>query len=134
MDCVFCDVAAGSVFSHTIYEDSNHIAILDKYPIDRGHTLLIPKKHAERITDMDDDAVGLLFSRLPKISRAILKGTGADSFNIGQNNGKGARQIVPHVHIHIIPRYGETGAVWNQRKIASNSEMEKTAKLIRSSF
>ncbi len=134
MNCVFCNIVAGRISSHLIYEDGSHIAILDKYPIDRGHSLLIPKRHAERITDMEDEAVGLLFSKLPKISRAILKGTGADSFNIGQNNGRAARQIVPHVHIHIIPRYESAGAVWNQRRIAEDSELEEIARLVRSSF
>ena len=60
--------------------------------------------------------VGTIFALVPKIARAILDATGADAFSIGQNNGKAAKQIVPHVHIHIIPRYNAKGTVWTKRQ------------------
>ena len=106
-----------------MYEDEYHLAFLDKYPVDTGHCLVIPKKHSEKITDMQKDAVGNLFSIVPQIADAILSATGADSFSIAQNNGRSAKQIIPHVHIHIIPRYKETGTVWTKRKIATDEEL-----------
>jgi histidine triad (HIT) family protein len=117
MTCIFCDILDGKRNGHVVYEDEEHIAFLDKYPIDDGHTLLIPKKHYERITDMNSAAVGKMFSLVPKIAKAILSGTGADAFSLAQNNGKAAKQIIPHVHIHIIPRYNSKGTVWTKRQI-----------------
>ncbi len=63
---------------------------------------------------------------------AILEATGADAFSIGQNNGRAAKQIVPHVHIHIIPRYNNKGTVWTKRQISNDDELSELAKKIRS--
>ena len=105
MACIFCDILSGKRDGHILYEDDSHLVFLDKYPIDDGHTLVIPKKHYERITDMEYDDVGKLFSLVPKVAKAVLLGAGADAFSLAQNNGKAAKQIIPHVHVHIIPRY-----------------------------
>ena len=134
MACIFCEIIEGKKESHTIYEDSNFVAILDRYPIDNGHSLLMPKKHFEKIIDMDETSVGELFSKLPKIANGIIKGTGADAFSIAQNNGKAAKQIIPHVHIHIIPRYNDKATMWTKREIASDSELSVLAKKIRESI
>ena len=117
MACIFCDILDGKRKGHIVYEDAYHLAFLDKYPIDDGHTLVIPKKHYERITDMEYDDVGKLFSLVPKVAKAVLLGAGADAFSLAQNNGKAAKQIIPHVHIHIIPRYNSKGTVWTKRQI-----------------
>ena len=110
---------------HMIYEDDDCLVILDKYPIDNGHSLIITKKPYEKITDMDSDEVSTLFSKIPKIVNAIIKATNADAFSIAQNNGKAAKQIIPHVHIHIIPRYNSTGTLWTKRKIITDNELSE---------
>jgi len=76
--------------------------------------------------------VGTVFALVPKIAKAILEATGADAFSVGQNNGRAAKQIVPHVHIHIIPRYNNKGTVWTKRQISSDDELSELAKKIRS--
>jgi len=131
MSCLFCDILDGKKDGHFLYEDDLHVAFLDKYPFDVGHSLLLPRKHYERITDMTPEEVGNIFSLVPKITKAILDATSADAFSIGQNNGKAAKQIVPHVHIHIIPRYNSKGAVWTKRQISSDEELSELAKKIR---
>ena len=132
MGCIFCDILDGKIEGHFLYTDQSHVAFLDKYPIDTGHSLVIPRKHHERITDMTAENVGSIFSLVPKIAKAILSATKADAFSLGQNNGKAAKQIVPHVHIHIIPRYNNTGTVWTKRQIPNNTELLELAKKIRS--
>ena len=134
MTCIFCDIISGKRSSHIIYEDDVHISILDKYPIDTGHSLVIPKGHHEKITDMDSEAVGRLFSIVPKIAQGILHATGADAFSLGQNNGRAAKQIIPHVHVHIIPRYNHKGTIWTKRSIENDSELLKLAIKIRESI
>lgn len=131
MGCIFCEILSGAREAHFIYEDDSHVSILDKYPIDTGHSLVIPKQHHERITDMESNAVGKLFSVVPKIANAILDATGADAFSLGQNNGKAAKQIIPHVHIHIIPRYNHKGTVWTKRAIEKDSELSLLSEKIK---
>ena len=116
---------------HEIYHDSDIIAILDKYPIDKGHSLVITKKPYEKLTDMSNQEVAELFSKIPKIANAIIKATNADSFSIAHNNGKAAKQIIPHVHVHIIPRYNSTGTLWLKRKILDDNELDDLAQKIR---
>jgi len=124
----------GKLSCYVIYQDDDCIAILDKYPIDNGHSLVITKKPYEKIMDMDVDEVAKLFSKIPKIAKAIIRATNADAFTIAQNNGKAAKQIVPHVHIHIIPRYNATGTLWTKRKISSDTELDDLSQKIKNYF
>lgn len=134
MNCIFCNIINGKQEAHIIFEDDSHIAIMDKYPIQLGHSLVMPKAHHEKIVDMSNDEVGALFSRVPVVARAILAATGADGFNIGQNNGKSANQIIPHVHVHVIPRYQKIGNSWARRMIAQNDDLDELAKKIRNNI
>ncbi len=134
MNCLFCDIISGKINAHFIYEDDNHIALMDKYPIQKGHTLVMPRDHHEKITDMNQEKVATLFSKIPFIARAILDVTQADGFNIGQNNGKAANQIIPHVHVHIVPRYSTTGSMWTKRMIPKDEDLENLATKIRQSI
>ena len=124
----------GNLSCHRIYQDDDCLVILDRYPIDNGHSLIITKKPYEKITDMDSDEVSTLFSKIPKIVNAIIKTTNADAFSIAQNNGKAAKQIIPHVHIHIIPRYNATGTLWTKRKIMNDDELHELAEKIKKCF
>ena len=134
MATIFTDIIKGRKTGHVIYEDTNHIAILDKYPIDTGHSLLITKHPYEKITDMKKDQVSELFSLVPTIAIASLKATGAVAFSIAQNNGKEAKQIIPHVHVHIIPRYANKGTIWTKRGIPSDSELKELSEKIKINF
>ena len=124
----------GKLPCHMVYEDDDCLVILDKYPIDNGHSLIITKKHSEKIIDMNVDDVSRLFSKIPKIANAIIKATNADAFSIAQNNGKAAKQIIPHVHIHVIPRYDATGTLWTKRKIINDNELSELAEKIKNCF
>ena len=130
--CIFCDIINGKLPSHLIHKDENHIVILDRYPIDIGHSLIITKKPYEKLTDMTVEEIMNLFSKIPKIVSAIIKATKADGFSIAQNNGKAAKQIIPHVHVHIIPRYNATGTMWTERKLMEDAELDKLVQKIRS--
>ena len=131
---IFTDIIEGKRPGFIIFEDEKHVAILDKYPIDTGHSLVIPKKPYEKITDMPKDEVAELFSLVPQIANAILKATGAVAFSIAQNNGKEAKQIIPHVHIHIIPRYANKATMWTKRQIPTDDELSNLKEKIQSSF
>lgn len=134
MDCVFCKIIRNEKKGHIIYEDDSHMAFLDRYPITEGHSLIVPKKHYERITDMPQDEAGRLFSIAPRIARAVLKSTGADAFSLGQNNGRAANQVVLHVHVHIIPGYADRDTVWTRRGRPTDMELAGLASKIRDNF
>ncbi len=134
MDCLFCNIINKKQDAHVIFEDDSHIAIMDKYPIQKGHSLVIPKSHHEKIIDMTNDEVGELFSRVPTVARGIIVATGADGFNLGQNNGRSANQIIPHVHVHIIPRYQKVGNLWTRRMIATDDDLKELAKKIQNAI
>tara|TARA_B100000073_G_scaffold5064_1_gene4227 strand:+ start:505 stop:906 length:402 start_codon:yes stop_codon:yes gene_type:complete len=131
---IFTEIIEGKRPGFIIFEDEKHVAILDKYPIDTGHSLVIPKKPYEKITDMPKDEVAELFSLVPQIANAILKATGAVAFSIAQNNGKEAKQIIPHVHIHIIPRYADKATMWTKRQIPTDDELSNLKEKIQASF
>ena len=131
MGCIFCDVIAGKTPAFFVYEDDDYVAIMDKYPIHRGHTLLIPRIHHEKILDMPTNLVGALFSKVPLIAKAVVEATQADGFNVGQNNGRAANQIVPHVHVHVIPRYKNITTAWPKRTLADDNELKSLAEKIR---
>ena len=134
MGSIFTEIIEGRKPGYVIFEDERHIAILDKFPIDTGHSLLITKNLYEKITDMPEKEVAELFLLVPKIATAILKATGAVAFSIAQNNGKEAKQIIPHVHVHIIPRYANKGTVWTKRGIPSDSELKDLSEKIKMCF
>ncbi|MDC8451287.1 MAG: HIT family protein [Candidatus Nitrosotalea sp.] len=134
MDCLFCNIINKTQDAHVIFEDDSHIAIMDKYPIQKGHSLVIPKTHHEKIIDMTNDEVAALFSRVPSVARGIIAATGADGFNLGQNNGRSANQIIPHVHVHIIPRYQKVGNLWTRRMIAIDDDLKELAKKIQNAI
>ena len=131
---IFTDIIEGKRPGFIIFEDVDHVAILDKYPIDTGHSLVIPKKPYEKIIDMPKNEVAKLFSLVPEIANAILKATGAVAFSIAQNNGKEAKQIVPHVHIHIIPRYANKATTWTKREIPTDDVLSNLQKKIKNAF
>ncbi|MCH2524710.1 MAG: HIT family protein, partial [Dehalococcoidia bacterium] len=131
MGTIFTEIIQGRESGYIIYEDEKHVVILDKYPIDYGHSLVITRHPYEKITDMPKDEVAELFSLVPKVASAILEATGAVAFSIAQNNGKEAKQIIPHVHVPIIPRYANKGTVWTKRGIPRDSELKELAEKIK---
>lgn len=107
-NCIFCQIIEGKIPSQCIYEDDVVYAFLDITQVTPGHSLVIPKKHVENIFEYDSQLSSEVFSRLPKISQALMKAfPEAQGMNIAMNNGEAAYQTVFHSHIHLLPRYGE---------------------------
>ncbi|WP_390406907.1 HIT family protein [Lacticaseibacillus jixiensis] len=105
-DCIFCKIVNGDIPSTKVYEDDEILAFLDITQVTPGHTLVIPKKHVPDMFAYDADLAATVFSRLPKIARAIKASNPAiKGMNILNNNGEVAYQSVMHSHIHLIPRY-----------------------------
>ena len=123
-DTIFSKILQGEIPCHKVYEDDHVLAFLDIGPLSRGHTLVIPKEPAVTVDALSDDASAAIGRVLPRISRAVLKATGASEFNILQNNGAGAHQAVFHVHFHIIPKLPDgrgLGVGWKTGKLADEA-------------
>ena len=101
---IFSMIIEGEIPCHKVYEDDLVFAFLDINPFSPGHTLVVPKEPTRTLDKLSDESAEALGRVLPMISRAILRVTGAEEFNIIQNNGPNAFQSVFHVHFHIIPK------------------------------
>ena len=103
--CIFCKIAKGEIPNYQIYQDKDTIAFLDISPATSkgGHTLVIPKKHYELITDIPNKELNSIIKTIKKLSKVLLKLY--PGLNIIQNNKKIAGQAIPHAHFHLIPRY-----------------------------
>lgn len=102
-ECIFCDIK--KLNSQIIYEDEIWVAILDNYPVSKGHTLLIPKRHCETYFDLNEIELFTLNEAINYVRKILDKDYAPNGYNIGVNCGKVAGQSVMHCHIHIIPRY-----------------------------
>ena len=105
-NCIFCGISAGEIPSFKIYEDDEVLAYLDINPFSEGHTLVIPKAHYTGLLDAPDTMLATLVSRVKQVASHLKAALPCDGFNILQNNGAAAGQTVPHIHFHIVPRYG----------------------------
>ncbi len=128
MNCVFCDIINKSATSYIIYEDEEYIAFLDKYPISHGHTLVLPKKHVERVNDLTQKEFCALYARVHALNRQITSKLAATASHISINDGAAANQLVPHVHVHLIPRSQNDNAGFTARKLLQPDQMEEIRK------
>ncbi len=106
---IFARIVAGEIPCQKVFENEHVLAFLDINPLSEGHTIVIPKRTVARLTDLTPDEAAALGRALPEVARRIVAATGAEGFNILENDGRVASQEVPHVHFHIIPRQAGDG-------------------------
>lgn len=121
-DCIFCKLANGDIPTNTVYEDADFRAILDMGPAAKGHTLLLPKEHADNLFELPDETAAKALVTAKKIAARLKDKLGADGMNIVQNNGEVAGQTVMHFHLHIIPRYKNDGQKINWAPLSPSAE------------
>lgn len=130
-ECIFCKIVAKQIPSSAVYEDSSFYAFLDITPVNKGHTLVIPKKHYGTLLEMPRDIVEQFAVVCQKVGEMVKTGTKADGLNFLVNNDPAAGQEVLHAHQHIIPRFSQDGFRfgWPHQKYAEG-EMADVAKKI----
>lgn len=124
MDCIFCKIAAGDIPSVKVYEDDRVFAFMDINPINEGHLLIIPKAHAATIHEIAEADFLAVMSATQKLAAAVKKALDPDGINLLQLNGKAANQVVPHLHVHIVPRWFGDGVTVSQWQLVAG-DMEK---------
>jgi histidine triad (HIT) family protein len=105
--CTFCEIIAGTLPATMIHDDTHLVAFLDHKPVFRGHTLLVPKRHIQLLSDLPSDQVPHFFHTAQRLERAVEQGLSADGSMILINNV--VSQSVPHLHLHVIPRNRKDG-------------------------
>ena len=99
-DCLFCRIVAGKIPATVVYEDDDVLAINDVFPRAPFHVLVVPRKHVERLSDLEDEPLG---GRLLQAVRTVARQGGVgDNFRLVVNNGDNAGQSVLHLHLHVL--------------------------------
>ena len=112
-DCIFGKILRGEIPCFKVFEDDDILAFMDINPIAEGHALVIPKHHSKDILESPSQLVGKTFAGAKRIAEAVHETLKPDGINIVQANGSGAKQSVPHLHVHIIPRTLDDGLTMN---------------------
>lgn len=109
-DNIFARILRGEIPSHRIYEDDRCVAILDIFPVNPGHVLVIPKTPAVMVPDLEPEVAAHLLAVGARLSKAVrLAAPRCEGVNFWISDGPAAGQEVPHVHLHIIPRFEGDG-------------------------
>lgn len=109
--CVFCKIVRGELPCFKISENESALAFLDIHPANPGHTLVIPKRHAENVFETTPEEWRAMSDLVHTLAIAVEKATGADGLNIKMNNREHGGQDVMHAHVHIVPRFRGDGVV-----------------------
>jgi len=108
-NCIFCKIVRKEISNDTVYEDDHTLAFLDIHPVTKGHTLVIPKVHAETLLDLNGEITKEFFLGVKRALERVEKVLAPDGFNIGWNHGDAGGQAVKHLHVHILPRWNGDG-------------------------
>ena len=109
--CVFCRIADGSLPAHLVAEDDECVAFLDHRPAARGHTLVAPRRHIELLWEADGELAGSLLRLARDVSALLHAQLGCDGLTLRQNNGAASGQEIPHLHLHLVPRWHGDGTI-----------------------
>jgi len=128
MDCIFCKIIAGSIPAKILKETSQSISFLDAFPLAKGHVLVIPKNHHQKIQDMSQSENTDLFLLVHEMTSKVDSISGSTLVAI--HNGIDAGQEVPHVHVHLVPRSkndsaGPIHSMFNSSLNLSDSEVDE---------
>lgn len=130
-ETIFDKILKGELPCHRVYEDEHVLAFLDIGPLHTGHTLVIPKERKMHLHELSEDSAAAIGRVLPMLCRAVVHATGAEAYNVLQNNGKDAHQAVMHVHFHIIPKSRKQGLgiEWKPGELDDQTARELLAKM-----
>lgn len=123
MECLFCAIVAGTTPGFAVLDSAPAVGFLDTRPVFKGHVLVVPRRHADTLTDLPQAAIGEFFGEVQRVAAAVESGLGAGGTFVAINNR--VSQSVPHLHVHVIPRTkgdGLRGFLWPRRRYADDAE------------
>jgi histidine triad (HIT) family protein len=132
-NCIFCQIVNKQIPSKILYEDKKNLAFLDIYPIFKGHTIVIPKRHFLNLEEIPAIELAETYKVVKKLATLIYNKLKIDGYNIIQNNFEAAGQVIQHFHVHIIPRTKNDGLFKLKipKKQSSEEELNKVLELLK---
>jgi histidine triad (HIT) family protein len=130
--CLICSIAAGETAADLVLDTPAVVAFLDHRPLFKGHTLVVPRAHAETLRDLDGPLRDELFARVQQVAAAVQDATGSAGSFVAMNNV--VSQSVPHLHVHAVPRNpkdGLRGFFWPRQRYADADEAAAFAAAVR---
>ncbi len=133
---IFAKILRGEVPCHKLYEDEHCLVFLDIFPVNPGHFLVVPKAQAVTLVELDEELGAHLFRVAHKLSRALrTSGIPCEGVNFWISDGEAAGQEVPHVHLHVIPRFTGDGFGWkvgpHNRQPLPAQELKRLAEILK---
>ena len=122
---MFCKIVRGEIPCDVVFEDDMVLAFLDIAPLAPGHALIIPRQHHTSVTTLPPDLAARMMQKAPGIATALMRATDAGGFNLILSNGTVAGQVVPHVHLHMVPRQPDDGILLPTTTVPYESEDQK---------
>lgn len=130
-DCPFCAIVADTTLASVVHADAAAVAFLDRRPVFKGHTLVVPRRHVPTLTDLPDDQLEPFFAVVRRVAAAVPRALDAQGTFVAANNI--VSQSVPHLHFHVVPRRkgdGLRGFFWPRIRYADDAEMASVAAAI----
>jgi histidine triad (HIT) family protein len=133
MDCIFCKIVAGEIPAVKVVDEEEVLAFMDINPASRGHMLVIPKKHAENIFEISEADLSAVMVAVKRCAAAVKEAVKAEGITVLQLNGTASDQLVPHLHVHIMPRWKNDGVSVSQWEMGKGDpgELEELAREIK---
>ncbi|GGM44505.1 hydrolase [Longimycelium tulufanense] len=132
--CVFCGIVSGAEPAWVVWRDERHVAFLDRSPLDEGHVLVVPRRHAVTLLDLDPAEAGALGEASHRTAYLLRDRLHPHGLKIQQCNGRAAGQVVMHLHVHLIPRWAARrspmGRRWTGRRVSDQVLAEVHARII----
>jgi len=133
VSCIFCQIVRGDAPSSQVYEDDDVLAFMDIRPFSTGHTLIIPKRHASGLGDLEPELGGKVFQVAQRIALGLRRSSlPVDGVNLMLADGRAAMQTVFHVHIHAVPRrHGDKLSIAKRVLMRRPTDLDEAAALVR---
>ena len=130
-ECIFCDIVRGEVKAHIVYKGRGVVVFLDKYPVSRGHLLVVPEDHYEGVESAPPEVLARVWVAASALARVYREELGAPGVNLVTNSGALAGQVIFHFHVHVIPRWGPYKSFWSTRRELSEEEAREVMRDLR---
>ncbi len=122
MNCIFCNIINGEIPGEKVYETEKSMAILDLFPLNKGHVLVLPKNHYEKLVEIPLEELQDMIQVAYKVTQGMINALNPDGYHLLMNNGKTAGQEIDHSHLHIIPRFSNDRVAFGWRHLKYQEE------------
>ena len=131
LECVFCRIVRGEEESYTVYKGNGVQVILDKYPVSKGHLLVLSEEHYEGVQEAPPEVLARVWVVASALARIYRVHLGAPGVNIVTNSGATAGQVIFHFHVHVIPRWSQVRGFWSGRHELDRKEAEEVVGMLK---